>query len=188
MPDPNWTSQYDFSKTPEANGFTRSIHGAPVLMLATSGAPANRRVEINSDAGDIVFLTSQVPSLSESLGATAEAVVSVTGGDAGFQLTFLTCAILVQVHPDKLYVGMPGDPPGGYVNIDIPIVNSGNVTVRATFSPGRLLRLYRNGVLVGGPYTVPNRSQAYQEVQWWGEGGFQVWRFMAYYLGGAVAP
>lgn len=188
MPDPVWTAEYDFSSTPEANGFTRVLYNTPTLTLVTSGSPANRRVEVNSDQGSVVFVTSSIPSFDDSVGATGEAGLAVSGtGDAGFEMTFLNRAMLIQIFQSSLLVTLAGDT--GEQNYEfVTGDNTANTLWRATYQSGQL-RVYRAGVLVAGPLTVPVAIKPFQRFLWWGEGGgAQVFRKLVYYVGGAVAP
>lgn len=191
MPDPVWTQQYDMSQTPEANGFTRILQGAPVVTLTTGGNPANRRVEINSNAGDVSFVTSSVPALDDAVGVTAEMVArSGTPGNAGFECLFLSRALGVRMYASSIIVDLPGSVPGSGVQVTIPTADNAaaDVTLRFTYSAGTF-RLYRNVVQIGGDLAAPAFVQAFQRVSWWGEeGGTQLVRALRYYIGGPVIP
>lgn len=190
MPDPSWTAQYLFNQTPEGNGFTRTLYGTPVVTEVTSGPPADRRLEIQSDNGNAVFLTSDVPSLDSSIGATGEIEVAVSGsGDGGFELTLLDTVIAVNIFQTFVEVYSPN--PGGtptyetYSGQD----NSPNTKWRVTIDPLKKARLYRNDLEItpiGGlqAHTAP---KPFQRVLFWGEGGgLAVYKGMRYYQGGAV--
>jgi hypothetical protein len=184
VPDPTWTSQYNLAQTPEANGFTRTLYDNPVVNAVTGGSPANRRVEINSDAGSCVFVTSAVPSLDGDTGVTAEVVVASSGsGNAGFEVTFLDRAIGVQVYADRITVADGLNEPASFPTA----ANTANTTVRLTYQSGTA-RVYRNGTLLA-TLTPPFLGMPFQRVLWWGEeGGTQVWRALRYWSGGAMAP
>jgi len=192
MADPNWTAQYNFGQTPEQNGFTRILYGSPTVNLVTTGHTSNRRIEVNSTAGDVVFLLSSTPSLNnKTLGATVEAVVAVSGsGDAGFELTFQTNHFGIQIYSDRITVAInDGNEPTA---VAVGQSNSADTTVRATVTPGEgtdgRLRVYRNGVLVHTVDLIPS-DQPMPRVLFWAEsGGTQVFRAMKFYVGGPVAP
>ena len=190
MPDPVWTSSYNYAQSPEQNGFTRTLYNDPVVTEITSGNPANRRVEINSNNGDVVFLTSSVPSLDSSVGATAEAVVNVSGaGDAGFELTFLNMGTLIQVLQNSILLSFCNDFGGYQEFLFSTSPNNVDITIRFTVDGSRQARLYRNTVLIDGPRTIPVCIKPFQRVLWWGEsGGTQIFKGMKYYIGGAVVP
>lgn len=192
MPDPVWTQQYNLQQTPEQNGFTRTLSGSPTVTTQTSGPAANRRVEVNSNNGDCVFLTSQVPALDATVGATAESVCSCSGaGNAGFELTFLSRAFLVMVFENRIDVTICRDgAPQPSDEQSIPTASNGsNITLRFTTDGSSNLRVYRNGVLILGPTPLPACVKPFQRVLWWGEaGGTQIFRAFRYYIGGAVEP
>jgi hypothetical protein len=186
MPDPIWTAQYNFSQTPEANGFTRQLYNAPVVTLVTTGATANRRVEINSNNGDAIFLTSSVPSLNKTLGTTMQVQVAVSGvGDAGFEMTFLDLYFLVMIYADRIMITIDNGQPETEISV---AANTATTTVRATISADNTLRVYRNTVLIH-TVVLPTSQKPFQRVLWWGEGGgTQTFRQMAYFIAGAVQP
>ena len=191
MPDPAWTAQYNFAQTPEGNGFTRQLHNDPIVTLIQGGNPANRRVDVDSTNGDAVFLTSQVPSLDSTIGATIEMTVAVSGaadGNAGFELTFLDRAVLVMVFPNKIGLTVAQD--AGQFDQEIPTAsNSGDTEIRVTFDATKALRVYRNDVLIAGPISTQTAVKPFQRVLWWCEAGaIATFRVMRYYLGGAVVP
>lgn len=189
MADPVWSSAYNFGNTPENNGFTRTVNGG-VVTLTTTGPAAGRKVSINSDAGDAVCLTSSVPSLSEGVGATAQAIVAVTGaGDAGFELDFLNHNVQVLIKANSVVISL-GDDANGNQNTEIPTASNGTATtIRLTVDSSGNIRVYRNTVLIFGPTQWPTSVSPFQRVLFWGEGGgTQVFTQMNSYLGGAVAP
>lgn len=189
--DPNWSTQYSFSQTPEQNGFTRILYGSPVVTLVTGGQAANRRIELNTANGDVVFLLSTTPALNnKTLGATVEVVVAVTGsGNAGYELTFQTNHFGVQVYTDRITVVVNDG--NGPVECAVGLLNILDTTVRATVTPegaDGVLRVYRNGLLVYTKALVPS-DQPLPRVLFWGEeGGTQIIRAMKFYIGGPVAP
>ncbi len=191
MPDPNWTSEYQFNQPPESNGFTRTIYNTPVVTEVTGGNPSDRRVEINSDTGDCVFITSDVPSLDANTGVTLEASVSCTGsGDAGFELTFLDYAVLIMVWEDRVSISMPrGDNGEPSVEQDIPTAaNSSPVLMRFTFDNQRLVRIYRDLSEIHS-FTAHPVTKPFQRVLWWGEGGgVQLFNVLRFWTGGAMPP
>lgn len=191
MPDPTWTLQYNYANTPESNFFTRTLYNIPTINEVRSGS--NRRVEIDSTNGDAVFTSSIVPSLDSDVGATAEFMVNVSGnvnGDAGIELTFLDRAILVQVYPNHVYVGLTGDLET--LEYTIPTAsNNSDLLYRITYSGSgdNIINVYRGGTLIGGPYNPPVADKTFQRVLWWCEGGaISTWKGMKYYLGGPVVP
>jgi len=192
MPDPAWTQQYNFAQTPENNGFTRQLYNSPVITLTQGGNPANRNVNVDSTAGDAVFLTSSVPSLSSSIGATAEMIVAVSGaaeGDAGIELTFLDRAVLVLVFPNKVSISICNDIIGNQESEYPTASNSGDTTIRVTFDSNKDLRVYRNAILLAGPLSTANCVKPFQRVLWWVEtGAIGTFKALRYYLGGAVVP
>jgi len=186
MPDPNWTSQYNFSTTPENNGFTRVLHGSPDINLVMTGQTANRRIEIDSTSGSAVFLLSNVPSLNITQGATVESLVSVNGaGDAGYELTFQGTFFGVQVYQNKITIVVnDGNGPQEFVTDS----NATDTIVRATVSPSSILNVYRNGVLIATK-AMPASSSQLPRVLFWGEdGGIQTFKSLKFYIGGPVAP
>lgn len=190
MPNPNWTAEYAFNALPEANGFTREVVGAPVQTIVTSGSPANRRVELQSDQGSVIFHGAGIP-LNEVVGATMECIVNVTGvGDAGFELTFLERHIGIQIYASRVTVTLPdGQEPHEILTPS----NGSNTTFRATLiriAGVATLNLHRAGAPVPiGTFIVPAYSHASPRVLFWGEeGGTQIFRALRYWLGGAMAP
>ena len=189
--DPNWTAQFIFSQAPEANGLTRTLYGTPTVTSITTGSAANRRLIIDSAGGDCVFTTSQVPSLDSTVGATIEFTIAQTGaGDAGFELTFLNRAFGVEIHETSVTVRICQDAaPGEITQSASTALNTTDVLWRLTVDGSSQLRLYRAGTLIIGPVTVPGCVKPFQRVLFWGEGGgTSVWKKVAYYIGGAVAP
>lgn len=183
--DPVWTATYNFGNTPENNGFTRQVNGG-VVTTVTGGTPANRRVEINSTNGEAIFLTSNVPSLNMNVGATVQMTVAVSGtGNAGVELTFLDRAFGIQVYANRITVAILD---GNGAQEVSALANTGDTIIRATVSPDLTLRVYRNNLLISTKTLGPT-TQPFQRVLWWGEeGGVQIFRQLAYYIGGAVAP
>jgi hypothetical protein len=198
MPDPVWTMQYMMNQTPEGNGFTRAYDYpiAAAVNAVTGGSPANRRVEIDARAGNdcgIVFLTSTIPSLDFTKGATLETIVNVSGdanGDAGMELTFLSYAVLLMIHPNKACVYSPeGDDgtPGFEVAVNTDS-NNADLKWRITFDTDHNVRVYRDSALLIGPLAAPIVTKPFQRVLWWAESGvLAVWRAFRFYVGGAVA-
>ena len=191
MPNPIWSAEYAFNQAPEANGFTRRESGSPVITEQTSGTPANRRVEINSDNGDAVWATTTVPALDPLVGTTTEFQTRVSGsGDAGVETTFLTFAVLCMVWENMISVSQPrgdnGDP-GGETEI-ATASNAVDTLVRFNFSPDRTVTVYRNGIEIHS-FTANVITKPFQRVLWWGEGGgTQVFNIFRYYNGGSVPP
>lgn len=196
MPDPVWTEEYNMGNSPEANGFTRTLQNSPIITENSIGNPANRNVEINSDNGNAIFLTSVVPSLIIPPGATLEAEGSVSGsGDGGFELTFLDCAILVNVFENLVNYSMPSGVdnqgnPVSFIEEDVSTAsNNTRIIWRVTIDMNRIWNIYRAGVLVAGPISAHFLTKPFQRILWWGEGGgLQTFYSMKYYIGGAVAP
>ena len=190
MADPVWTAQYNYSTTPELNGFTRILYKTPVVTEVRTGPTANRRVQINSASGDAVFLTSTVPALDPVLGATAEAVVNVTGpGNAGFELTFLTKALLLQVYSSGIGLTVCDDVAGEQFYLRQTPFNNIDTKVRLTLDGSNNVNVYREGSGVVGPVPGGQCTKSFQRVLWWAEGsGTQTFKGMKYYIGGAVAP
>ena len=191
MPDPNWTLNASFSQTPESNGFTRETYGAPVINQVTTGPQANRRVEVNTDAGGVVWKTSQVPSLDPAIGCTLEYVCSCSGaGNAGIELTFLSRAVMVQVYQNKIVSILASDGiPQQVITEAATASNASDTTVRVTFDSSNNIRVYRNGTLIIGPVAVPVCVKPFQRILWWAEeGGTQIFKQVKAWLGGAMAP
>lgn len=189
--DPVWSFQYDGSKLPEANGFTRVLYNTPGITITTNGPAAGRGVRVDSTAGDVVFLFSNVPSLSLALGATAELTCAVSGsvnGDCGFQVGFANRAIQIQIYPSRI-VATNGDQSSLWV--EVPTADNGAGTIwRFTIDSGANIRIYRNGVLVIGPVLVPSIiSNQNPDFMWWCESGAICnVTTVKFYLGGPVAP
>jgi len=199
MATPPWTAQYNFSNTPEQNGFTRQVNGTAVLTLNQTGTPANRNVNVSCPApsDSVVCLTSTVPSLNEAVGATAEAIVTVSGTssgpyppDAGFELDFLNHNVQILIQPSAIVISIGDDTNSANQNTTIQTASNGTATtVRLTVDALGNISVYRNTVLIFGPTQWPVSVSPFQRVLFWGEnGGTQVFTEMAYYLGGAVAP
>jgi hypothetical protein len=180
-----WTAQYDTNKSPEANGFGRKVYSTPVVTEVTSGNPSQQRVEINSNNGSVVFLTSSVPSLNDVTGITIELVCrSGTPGNVGLQCTFLQRAVGLRIYADRIFV----DAPGPVAEILTADNSQADISVWLSYADG-FLNLYRNGLLIAGPLAVPAGSKPFQEVLWWGEeGGTQTVRALRYSIGGSFAP
>lgn len=201
MATPAWTAQYNFGNTPEQNGFTRIVSDAATLVLTQSGPTAGRKLTVNCTNADdsVVLVTSTVPSLSESIGATAEAIVAVSGAtlgiyppDAGFELDFLNHNIQILVQQTAIVVSLGDDALAANQNTTVPTAdNSTATTIRLTVDNAGNVRVYRNTVLIFGPVAWPVAVSPFQRVLFWGENGgpsSMVFTEMAYYLGGAVAP
>lgn len=192
MPTPAWTAQYDFTKTPAGNGFTQVNYGNPTLTLNQHGTNQNVTITNPTSADSVVFLTSNVPALDSTVGATCEMIASVTGaGDAGFELGFLNQDVQVLLLANSVLVSVATDGIAGNVNTTVATPSNGTATtIRATIDGGANLNVYRNGVLVVGPIALlPFSGHKFQNVLWWGEaGGTQTFTELAYYIGGAVAP
>lgn len=190
MPDPVWTDQYNFSNTPEQNGFTRSPYhgGSPVVNEITTGALASRRVEmIGTDRRHgIVFETSNVPALNIVNGVTLECVASVSGeGSGGMEITLLDYVILVDVYVNHVYVNCPGLP-----RVETPTdSNAVDTLFRLLLKSDHSAELYRNGALIYGPQALPGYSRPYQRILWWQEGISTVtFKALRYWSGGAMPP
>lgn len=183
MPDPVWSSQYNYGSTPEQNNFTRVQYQTPVLTLQQTGPGANRRVELNTNGGSMVFVASSVPNILENVGATAEMICSTNGaGDVGFELRLLQHVFGIRVYVDRIFVDVPGA-----ITEHLTASNAADVTIRITYGAGTM-SLYRNGVLVV-TRAIPQVINASQSFMFWGEeGGTQIFRAMKLYLGGPVAP
>lgn len=200
MPDPTWTDEYNLQSSPEDNGFGRQLVGIPTIVEQTTGSPANRRVEIQSDLGDVIFTTAAVPSLDEAVGASAEVDVEVTGqGDAGFEFTFLDGAALVNVFSDLVNLSIPqGDDGTPGTELNFASNNTVPIRIRLTVDPSRNVRLYRALIAdlvwseltnVSTPPVAPVTAKPFQRVLWWGEGGgTQIFRGLRYFTGGPVVP
>lgn len=192
MPNPIWSFEYDFADSPEGNNFTRNLYNNPTINEVKSGG--NKRVEINATNGDCVFVSSFVPAIDSNTGITAECMVNVSGnagGDAGIEITFLSHAILMQVYPNQVFIGLTGDLQT--LEYFIPTAsNNSDLLYRVTCSgsgSGTEVNVYRAGTHVGGPYTPPTLTRAYQRFLWWGESGIvSTWKQLKYYLGGPVTP
>jgi hypothetical protein len=187
MPDPIWSFTYNVSASPEAQGFTRFIHEpAPTITIQTTGPSANRRVQVNTDAGgDVSFLTSNVPALNSTAGFTAEALMSVNGvGNGGFEATFLDKDVQVLIYQTKAQILLNTGVAGEVITAS----NASDTLWRATFD-GTHIRLYRAGVLVLGPLLPTVYTSPYQRFQFWAEGGGTVIvKAMKYFIAGAVVP
>lgn len=190
MPDPAWSYEYNVAKTIEENGFTRTLYRTPIITETTSGNPTERGVHVDSSDGDAVFLTSTIPALDVSAGATLEVVVSVSGpGDAGVELTFLGLAIVCNIYLNQVELSLAG----GVQEFQFATaINNPDVTWRLTFegtSNGNNIRIYRDGVLVGGPVPSLALIKPFQRVLWWVEGGAVAkFKSVKFYVGGAVEP
>jgi len=191
MADPIWTANYSLAQTPEQNGFTRTLYGEPIVTLTTSGPTANRKVVVDSTSGDCVFTTSQVPTLDSTVGATLEFITSQNGGgDVGCELTFVNKAFGVEVYDNNVIARICQDAAPGELTVDVPTSGNGSDTTwRVTIDDSAQFRLYRNTALTIGPTGIPECIKPFQRVLWWKEGGGTgIFKKMAYYLGGAVAP
>lgn len=193
MPDPNWTQSYNYANSPENNGFTRVLTNSPVISEISSGPPADRRLEIDSNNGAAVFLTSQVPTLDPQIGITAEYRARVSGtGNAGIEATFLNAAVLLMLYADRLELSIPTDRPDNSDRILVSVSglnNTVDTVIRLTFSAARAVTIYRNGTALTGPWTAPTLNKPSQRLLFWGEaGGTQVFTLMRWYQGGPVAP
>jgi hypothetical protein len=195
MPDPVWSSQYNYGQTPENNGFTRELYGSASLNLVTGGQAANRRVEVTSQpGGGYVFTTSNVPSLDGTIGATGEAVCNPGSGagHCGFEMTFLDRAVFVQIFADRVEVECCGDPPNQHVYLTVQTAsNVSDLTWRFTYAAGQF-KVYRSGVLVAD-VAAPVCAKPFQRFLWWAEGSgsgvsTQTFRALRLYTGGAVQP
>lgn len=188
MPDPAWSTQYNFATTPESNGFTRIPYPSPATVtLTTGGTPSQRKVTLTeSDPRQgVSFVLSSLPSLNKTNGFTAEIDVQVSGsGNAGVELRYNDGAASLCVYQSSIRLTIvPGD-------WSVPTAdNSGRTVVRLTCDGSRNVNVYRNGSLVIGPVQMPVTELDQNTYQWWGEeGGQQVFWAMRGYWGGAVAP
>ncbi len=190
MPDPSWTAEYNTAQSPESNGFTRQLVNSPIVTEVTSGNPSDRRVEIGSDDGDAIFLTSSIPSLDPTVGVTAEALVSCSGaGDAGFELTFLDAAVLLMVYENSVEVSWPSDGTIPSSGVQVPTDTNTEALIRYLFKSDSTVEVYRDSELIIGPVSVSRPSKPFQRVLWWGEGGgTQTFKAFRYWIGGAMAP
>lgn len=192
MPDPAWTMQYQWNQPPEGNGFTRRLIGSPVVVETIGGNPASRNVEITSNNGDCVFLTSQVPALDSTVGVTAEMQVAVNGsGDAGFELTLLDTIIMANVFENEVNLYCPTGDGGasGFNLTETTDSNAADTLFRLLIDGSKRASLYRNGVAVWVNVQCPVLTRSFQRVLWWGEGGgTQKFNILRYYAGGAVIP
>lgn len=192
MPDPNWTAEYNYGNTPEANGFSRTLYNTPIVTEIISGNPSNRRVEIDSDNGDAVFLTSNIPAFDPTVGATGEVEVSCNGsGDVGFEITMLDMAVGINIWETfiELYHPVGDDGTPGWTEQALGLDNSVLTLVRVVIDGSRNVSLYRNGSLILGPVVAPIISKPFQRFLWWGEGGgTQEFRNKKFYIGGGVIP
>lgn len=192
MPDPNWSFEYNFSNGSLNNGFTRTDYGTPVVDEITSGNPSNRRIEINSDNGDAVYRTTDIPSFDTSNGATGEFDVSCFGtGICGFEITFLDQVILAQVYQSKISIYSPnGDNATGEFEIEVDTPDNTVVTkFRIVVTNSGQVSFYREGVLVAGPQQLPTVTKPFQRFLFWGEGGgTQTLNGVRFYIGGGVIP
>lgn len=191
MPDPNWTAQYNFSQAPEANNFTAQINGSPIIQINSTGTPSARNLTIVSDNGDVVYTTSQVPSLDSSVGCTLEWTCSQSGtGDAGMELTFLDMAFGLSIYLNEVRLTViKTTAPFQDDYYQATAANNVDTLWRITINGSRVFNLYRNGILVLGPITIPVAGRPFQRVLFWGEGGgTTIYRKVAFWLGGAMAP
>lgn len=199
MPDPAWSAEYNMGQTPEQNGFTLDASSNATITLVTSGNPSLRRIEIDTSGGTQgIYRTTQIPALDEDVGVTVEADVEMSAaasGSAGFELTFLTYAILADVfesveHPDQTVgPGVNINEPGGF---DVIAKTDSFTTarkLRMLFHPNKTVELYFDGTQLIGPTAAMTVVKPFQRVMFWGEGGgTQIFRGFRYYTGGAVAP
>lgn len=184
MPDPTWSFEYDFSKTPEQNLLFRTEYSDPALTLFTHGG--NKRLEINSDSGDMIFTTAFQPTFHEPM--TVEILMSVNGaGDGGFEATMAGKAFAIAVTEDDVSVTLPADI-SPYTNTIPTSSNTTDILWRATYD-GSDFRLYRNTSLVEGPESCPNYTYPVQRFLFWGEsGGTVVFKKISYSIGTAISP
>lgn len=183
MPDPVWTGQYDLTKSPEAKGFARWSQGDPVVTLVTAGQAANRRVEIQTDAGNI-YIQRAVPSLVRA-GFTLEIeAASVGAGAAGIEVALPELAFSLFVREAAIDVLVcDGQGPRSFPTAS----NAAGCRLRVTFD-GTVARAYRNGVLVVQG-NAPDLPLPWRYVGFFAEGGgTQAFRAVRWYVGGAVAP
>jgi hypothetical protein len=188
FPPPNdppgpWTS-YNFGNNPDQNGFTETVVGASTSNKVIAGNPANRKVEINPQGGQTLFLTTQSPNLDPAIGVTGEiglAVSNVTPVEyGGFEFRYLNGVVNWVCSHNMVEVHIPQ----GFTNPDFtgPIINSQTVEVtslnntaqtvfRITINGSRAFNFYRAGALLIGPLNLPFIQKPSQTFMWWGEGG-----------------
>lgn len=193
MPTPSWSFTYNMAQTPEANGFTRLIHSPdPIITLVTSGTPANRRIEVNTDGGgDLICLINNVPSFSVANGMTAEALINVAGaGDVGFEARFIGLAISVSIFSGKVRLEIPfSQTTPTYVEA-ATAANNADILWRTTFD-GSNARIYRAGVLVLGPVSMIVKVGEMPQANfmfWFEGGGTGIIKSMNFFIGGPVVP
>jgi len=185
MPDPSWTLVYNFKHTPEWNRFTRNLYGSPIVQ------ENSQNLTLDTNNGDVAFVTSDVPSLDMSLGATLEIEASTTlTGDIGAEFTFLDAAFGFRIYLNKVIVDIVSNNWPPYIWREVATADNSSPTLwRLTIDNTRQLRLYRATVLIVGPESIPVKTCPFQRVLFWGEeGGVQTFTKMAFWLGGAMAP
>lgn len=180
-PPGSWT-EYNFSNTPDQNGFTEQPDTNAVVNIVSTGPQADRRVEITPNGGNKVFITTDSPNLDPSVGATGEISVAVSAPNefSGFEIRYLNGVINWVCSSEITEINIPG----GFPNPDFtgtPIAsqvqdvsgqnNTNQIVFRITVDSSRDVMLYRNGVLLFGPLNLPYIQKPSQTFMWWGEGG-----------------
>jgi len=199
VPDPNWTAEYAWNRSPEGNSFAliddlgRDSSTHPAVTAVTSGNPSLRRLEVDSDVERAVFKTSGSPGFDPTVGATMEAVLSCAAGsgNAGIEVTFLNTAVSLAVTPDRTWLDIPGGTEPSISEEFLGQDNTSAVRFRITMDGSRTVRVYRDGVELGSGWTAPTLADLKAErALIWGEGGgLQTFQdTLAYFVGGAVAP
>jgi hypothetical protein len=199
MADPTWDDQYDYSKSPEDNGFTRTIYKKdksptgkdPVVTETKTGPSANRKVEVDSTDGNVIFIAENPSGMDEDTGVTVDAMVSVTGvGHAGVELTFRNTAILIDIWESNVQIYCPkGRSTVPWTHQDIATASNAKAIFRITYKKSEGVALYRNGLHLFGPTKTPQIPKPYNRILWWGEdGGTQTFHDLKYYFKGVSAP
>jgi hypothetical protein len=194
MADPIWSDQYDYSKSPEDNNYSRVIYSK--LDPSPTGADPvitekSTEVEIDSNNGSVVFVTENPVGMEKSKGITVDFTVTVTGvGHAGVELTFMDCAILVQIYESRLEIYCPqGRSKVPWTNQNIATMANSNITYRITYDETNGVSVYRGKTKYFGPALTPKIPKPYNRILWWGEGGGkQVFHSFKYYFDGTVVP
>ncbi len=192
MPDPDWTLEYNMAQDPAGNQFTGQFKGSVAVNPVTSGNPANRRLEIDTTGGGgVVYIQDNEPILFDpDVGLTGEVVLSVAGGNAGFEFTFLDRAILLDVQSNNVEIYSTGSEGSTNFAVDMTIERR----IRVTLSNVPEAVVYIDGVQRIGPAPVfTTLSKPVKRFLFWGEvfqgtGGLITFRELKNFVGGPVAP